>query len=77
MRHPIPPIREAVAALKERLQHEPGGHQKPRLQMLYLRARGPARPRQDGARLLGVHRTTVSHGLAVDAAGGLAALLAT
>jgi transposase len=45
--------------------------------MLYLLASGQARTRQEVARLLGVHRNTVSHWLAVYAAGGLAALLAT
>jgi putative transposase len=77
MRTPIPPIPEAAAALKERLHHERDGHRKPRLQMLYLLASGQAHTRQDVARLLGVHRNTVSHWLAVYAAGGLAALLAT
>ena len=77
MRNPIPLIREAVPALKERLQHEHDGHKKPRLQMLYLLASGQAHTRQDVARLLGVHRNTISHWLAVYATGGLAALLAT
>ena len=77
MRNPIPPISEAVAALKERLQHEHNGHKKPRVQMLYLLASGQAHTHQDVARLLGVHRNTVSHWFAVYAAGGLAALLAT
>jgi hypothetical protein len=77
MRNPIPPIREAAAALKERLHHERDGHQKPRLQRLSLLASGQAHTRQDVARLLGVHRNPVSHGLAVYAAGGVAALLAT
>jgi hypothetical protein len=45
--------------------------------MLYLLASGQARTRQAMARLLGVHRNTVSHWLAVYAAGGLAASLAT
>jgi transposase len=77
MRHPIPPIPEEVAVLTERLQHEHDGHKKPRLQMLYLLASGQAHTRQDVARLLGVHRNTISHWLAVYATGGLAALLAT
>ncbi len=77
MRHPIPPIPEAVTALKERLQHEHDGRKKPRLQMLYLLASGQAGTRQDVARRLGVHRNTMSQWLAVYAAGGLAALLAT
>ena len=77
MRNPIPPIPEEVAALKERLQHAHDGHKKPRLQMLYLLASGQAHTRQDVARLLGVHRHTMSHWLAIYAAGGLEALLAT
>jgi transposase len=77
MRNPIPPIPEEVTALKERLQHEHDGHKKPRLQMLYLLASGQARTRQDVARLLGVHHHTMGHWLALYAAGGLAALLAT
>ena len=77
MRNPIPPIPEEVAALKERLQHAHDGHKKPRLQMLYLLASGQAHTRQDVARLLGVHRHTISHWLAIYAAGGLEALLAT
>src|SRR3712207_6871837 len=75
MRNPIPPIHEAVAALKERLQHEHHGHNKPRVQVLYLLASGQAQTRQDVARLLGVHRKTVSRWLALYAAGGLEALL--
>jgi transposase len=77
MRNPIPPILEEVAALKERLRHEHDGHKKPRLQMLYMLASGQAHTRQDVARLLGVHRNTIGHWLALYAAGGLAALLAT
>jgi transposase len=77
MRNPLPPIPETGAALKEHLQREHDGHKKPRLQMLYLLASGQARTRQDVARLLGVHRNTISHWLAVYAAGGLGALLAT
>jgi hypothetical protein len=77
MRNPLPPIHEAVAALKERLQQEHDGHQQPRVQMLYLLAGGQAQTRQDVARLLGVHRKTISRWLALYAAGGLEALLAT
>jgi hypothetical protein len=77
MRTPIPPIPEEGAARNARLQHAPDGHKKPRLHMLYPLASGPAHPRQDVARLLGVHRNTMSHWLAVYATGGLAALLAT
>jgi transposase len=77
MRHPVPPIREDEAALKQRLQHEHDGHQKPRLHMLYLPATRQAQDRQAVARLLGVHRNTIGRWLARHAAGGLEALLAT
>ena len=77
MHNAIPPIHEEVAALKERLQHEHDGHKKPRLQMLYLLASGQAHSRQEVACLLGVHRNTISRWLALYAAGGLDALLAT
>jgi putative transposase len=77
MHNAIPPIDEEVTALKARLQHEHDGHKKPRLQMLYLLASGQAHSRQEVARLLGVHRNTVSRWLALYAASGLAALLAT
>jgi hypothetical protein len=77
MRNPIPPIPEEIAALTERLQHAHDGHKTPRLQMRSLLASGQTYTRQDVARLLGVHRHTMSHGLAVYAAGGLAAWLAT
>jgi transposase len=77
MRNAIPPIHEAVAALKERLRHEDDGHKKSRLHMLYLLATRQARDRQEVARLLGVHRNTISRWLARYAVGGLDALLAT
>ena len=77
MRNPVPPIREDAATLKQRLKHEHDGHKKPRLQMLYLLATGQARDRQEVAALLGVHRNTIGRWLALYAAGGLEALLAT
>ena len=77
MRNAIPPIHEEVAALKGRLQHESDGHKKPRLQMLYLLVSRQAHTRQEVARMLGVHRNTISRWLALYAAGGLDALLAT
>jgi hypothetical protein len=76
MRNAMPPIHAAVAALKERLQHAHDGRQKPRLQRLSMLARGPAHTRQDVARLLGVHRHTMSLWLALSAIGGLEALRA-
>jgi transposase len=77
MRHPVPMMREEVAALKERLRHEHDGHKTPRVQMLYLLASGQAQTRQAVACLLGVHRNTISRWLALYATGGLEALLAT
>jgi transposase len=77
MRHPVPPIHDASAALKRRLHHDHDGHQKSRLQMLYLLASGQAQTRQDVARLMGVHRHTISRWLAVYATRGLEALVAT
>lgn len=77
MRNTIPPMHQGVAALKARRQHAHDGHKKPRVQMLDLLASRQAHTRQDVARLLGVHRHTISRWLASDAAGGLDALLAT
>ena len=77
MRNPVPPIREDEATLKQRLQHEQDKHKKPRLHMLYLLATRQAQDRQDVARLLGVHRNTIGRWLALYAAGGMDALLAT
>jgi transposase len=77
MRQAIPPITEQAADLKQRLRREHDRHKQPRLQMLYLLASGQARERQEVARLLGVHRNTIGRWLAVYAAGGLDALLAT
>ena len=45
--------------------------------MLYLLASGQAHSRQEVAPLLGVHRNTISRWLALYAAGGLEAILAT
>lgn len=77
MRTAIPRIADHAADLKHRLQREHDGHKKPRLQMLYLLASGQAQTRQDVAHLLGVHRNTIGRWLALYAAGGLDALLAT
>jgi transposase len=77
MRTAIPPLTEQADALKHRLQREHDGHKRPRLQMLYLLASGQAHTRQDVAQLLGVHRNTIGRWLAIYAAGGLPALLAT
>ena len=76
MRKVLPVIVEDADILKQRLSRERNGRKKPRLQMLYLLASGQAQTRQDVARLLGVHRNTIGHWLAIYATGGLAALLA-
>jgi transposase len=76
MRRALPAITEDVATLKRRLQHEHEGRKQLRLQMLYVLASGQAQTRQDVARLLGVHRNTIGHWLALYEAGGLEALLA-
>ena len=77
MRIAIPPLREQVDDLQRRLQREHDGQKKLRLQRLYLLASGQARDRQEVASLLGVHRNTIGRWLALYAARGLAALLAT
>jgi transposase len=76
MRKALPVMTEDVEHLKQRLQREHDGRKKPRLQMLYLLASGQARTRQDVAQLLGVHRNTIGHWLAIYEIGGLEALLA-
>jgi Homeodomain-like domain len=77
MRQALPPITEQAADLKQRLRQEHNRHKQPRLQMLYLLASGQARERQEVARLLGGHRNAIGRWLALYAAGGLDALLAT
>jgi transposase len=64
-----------VENLKQRLQRAHDGRKRPRLQMLYLLVSGQARTRQDVAQLLGVHRNTIGHWLAIYETGGLEALL--
>ena len=76
MRKAVPVVTEDAETLKQRIQHEHDGRKKPRLQMLYLLATGQAHTRQDVAQLLGIHRNTVGHWLAISEAGGLAAVLA-
>jgi transposase len=75
MRKALPVISEDAATLKQRLQREHDGRKKPRLQMLYLLASGHVQTRQAAAQLLGVHRHTVGHWLAIYEAHGLEALL--
>jgi transposase len=75
MRKTLPVITEDAETLKHRIQRERDGRKKPRLQMLYWLASGHAHTRQEVAQLLGVHRNTIGHWLALYAAGGLDALL--
>jgi transposase len=75
MRKSLPVITEAIESLKQRLQHEHDRRKRPRLHMLYLLASGQAQTRWDVAQLLGVHRNTIGHWLALYETGGLEALL--
>ena len=75
MRNALPVISEDTETLKQLLQREHDGRKKPRLQMLYLLASGQAQTRRDVAQLLGVHRNTIGHWLALYETGGLEALL--
>ncbi len=70
MRTALPPMTDPTDELKHRLQREHDGHTKPRLQMRYLLASGPAHTRQDVAHWLGVHRQPIGRWLATSAAGG-------
>jgi hypothetical protein len=70
-------MHEDEAARKPRLQHAHDGHTQLRLHMRYVRAARQAQDRQEVARLLGVHRNTIGRWLALSAAGGLEAVLAT
>jgi transposase len=75
MRKALPVITESVESLKQRLQRKYDGRKKPRLQMLYLLANGQAQTCRDVAQLLGVHRNSIGHWLAIYETGGLEALL--
>src|ERR671931_1700857 len=75
MRKALPVITENVEHLQQCLQREQDGRKKPRLQMLYWLASGQAPTRRDVAQLLGVHRNTIGHWLALYETGGLEALL--
>lgn len=76
MRKALPVITEEAVLLKQRLQCEHHGRKRPRLPMRYLLASGQAPTRQAVAQLLGGHRNTIGHWLAIDEAGGLEAVLA-
>jgi hypothetical protein len=65
MRKTLPVLAEETDTLKQRLQHEHHCRKKPRLRMLYRLASGQAHTSQDVAQLLGIHRNTVGHGLAI------------
>jgi transposase len=71
MRKRRPAITESADELHQRLKQEKDVKQRHRVQALYLVASGHARPRQDLAVLLGVHRHSVAAWLDASAAGGL------
>ena len=75
MRKALPSVSEDADTLKQRLQRTYDGRKKPRLQMLYLLASGQAQTRREVAQLLGVHRNTIGHWLAIYASRGLDARL--
>jgi transposase len=75
MRNAVPVISEDADTLKQHIQRANNGRKKSRLQMLYLLASGQAQTRQEVAQLLGIHRNTIGHWLAIYAVGGLDALL--
>jgi hypothetical protein len=75
MRKVLPVITDDATPLKQRVRRERDGRQNPRLQRRSLRASGQAQTRQDVAPLLGVHRHTIGHWLAIYETGGLQALL--
>jgi transposase len=75
MRKALPIMTEDVEHLKQRLQRAHDGRQRPRLPRLYVLASGQAQTRQAVAQLLGVHRNTIGHWLAIYETGGLEALL--
>jgi transposase len=77
MRNAIPPMTEQAADLKQRLRREHDSHTRLRRQRRYLLASGQAHERQEVAQWLGVHRNTAGRWLAMYAAGGLPAVLAT
>jgi DNA-binding transcriptional ArsR family regulator len=76
MHQSLPLMAEHADTLKQRLPREHAGRKQPRLQMLSLLASGPAHTRREVAQLLGGHRHTMGHWLALYEAGGLEALLA-
>jgi hypothetical protein len=75
MRNTLPVIAADTETLTQRSPHAHHGRKTPRLQRLSLLASGHGQTRQDVAQLLGVHRHTLGHWLALDEAGGLAAVL--
>jgi hypothetical protein len=76
MHKPLPFMTEPADTLKQSFPREHDGRKKPRLQRLYLLASGHAQSRREVAHLVGVHRNTIGHWLALYEASGLAALLA-
>jgi transposase len=75
MHKPLPLMTEPADTLKQSLPREHDGRKKPLLQRLYFLASGHAQSRQEVAHLVGVHRNTIGHRLALYEVSGLAALL--
>ena len=71
----LPSIQESLATLRARLNTEPKARRKTRLQLLYLLKSGQATTREAVARLLAVHRHTISRWLDTYAQAGLEELL--
>ena len=77
MKRPIPPLQETPEALKQLLSAAPGVQTHQRLPALYLLQTQQARPRRQGAHLLGGNRHTVGRWRDTYARGGVAQMLTT
>lgn len=75
MKRSIPEIQESIPELEHLLKRQKKARRRERLQMLYLLKTGQARTRRSVARMLSVHRTTVSRWLNVYEREGLCGLL--
>ena len=75
MKRPIPEIQQSISELEQLLKAEKRTRRRERLQMLYLLKTGQAKSRRSVARMLSVHRTTVSRWLNVYEKEGLSGLL--
>jgi transposase len=75
MRKKMPTITASAEDLHQRMKYEKDVKKRHRLQALYLVVSGHARPRQELAALVGVHRHSVAAWLDAYTAGGLHQLL--